>query len=120
MDNVSRGGDISNDHPISIRRHLSNICILTKTALEVASHRSDGIRETPREKMIQRFFFDGIDVTGNNPTVHSGFQSAPSVLSNTAYAPEPVFYDTAVIAEIAFDCRVLKRLIKIRVHNWIS
>jgi hypothetical protein len=61
--------------------------------------------------MIQRFFFDGIDVTGNDPAVHPGFQSAPDVLPNAAYAPEPVFYDTPVIAEIASDFVLRQRFI---------
>jgi hypothetical protein len=69
--------------------------------------------------MIQRFFFDGIDVTGNDPAVYPGFQSAPAVLPNTAYAPEPVFYDTTVIAEIASDFGVLQGFIEIRFHNGI-
>ncbi len=111
MDNISGGGDIADDHPIAIRRHLGNICVLTKTALEVASHRSDGIRETPRQKMIQRFFFNGVDIACNKPSVNQSVKNPFTVFPDTAYSPTTLFYDAPMVAKIAFDLVLLQRLI---------
>jgi hypothetical protein len=81
-----------------IGRHLGNIGVLAKPAPEVAADGGDGIRKRAREKMKQGFFFDRINMTGDNFAIDQSKQHAGLVFSNAAYSPTAFFYDAPMAA----------------------
>jgi hypothetical protein len=84
-----------------IGRHLGNIGILAKFAPQVAADGGDGIRKRAREKMKQGFFFDRINMAGDNFAINQlnqRLQHAGLVFSNAAFPPAAFFYDAAMAA----------------------
>jgi len=66
--------------------------------------------------MKQRFFFNGINVPGNEFAVNQTFQNAGLIFPDIAYTAVPFFDDTAMIAKIASDISVFKGFVKISFH----
>jgi hypothetical protein len=52
---------------------LCDICILTKTALEIAANRGNGIGKGTGEDMIEWLLFNGIHMLGNQLSINKGF-----------------------------------------------
>jgi hypothetical protein len=103
-----------------IDRHLGNIGILAKFAPKVAADGGDGIRERAREKMKQGFFFDRINMAGDNFAINQRMQHAGPVFANAAFPPAACFYDAAMAAQVAFDLLVFQRFIQVRFHILIA
>jgi hypothetical protein len=81
-----------------IGRHLGNIGVLAKPAPQVAADGGDGIRKRAREKMKQGFFFDRINMTGDNFAINQGMQHAGPVFANAAFPPAAFLYNAAMAA----------------------
>jgi hypothetical protein len=99
---------------------LGYIGILTEKAFKITSHRGNGKGKTPRKKMKERFFFDGVDMPGYELAVHKCLQYTGSIFTDIAYASLSLFDDTALVAEVALDAFVLEGFKKISIHRIFS
>jgi len=63
---------------------LRNIRVLAKETLEIASHGGDGIGTGTGQKMKERFLLDGIDMAGNDLTIHETEKRAAPVFPDPA------------------------------------
>jgi hypothetical protein len=116
INDLLRTDGITHNPTFVICRHLRNIGILAKPTPEIAADSGYRIRKGARQKVKQRFFFDGIHVPGNQFSINQRLQQAGFIFAHTAQAPSAVFYDTAMAAQIAFDFAPVKRLIQIGFH----
>jgi hypothetical protein len=97
--------------------HLSDIGVLAKLAAKVAANRRNGVRKGAGQKMKQGFFFDGINVPGNEFAVNQCLQDTARIFTNAANSPTTVFDHTAMTAKVALDLVVLKGFIKVGFHG---
>jgi hypothetical protein len=102
-----RRAAVTQDGSRVIRRHLGDIRILAKPAAKITPHRGNGVGKAARQKMKERFFFDGINVPGDDLAVHQGFQHSGLIFPDTANTASTFFYHTAVTAQIAFNFMIL-------------
>jgi hypothetical protein len=86
---------------------LGDICVLTEKAAKVAPYRGNGIGETARTKMKKGFFFDGIDILGDQMPKHERAQAAVLTLAHTAESPLALLYKTTVMAKVAANAAVV-------------
>jgi hypothetical protein len=100
----------------AIGGHLSNVGILAKAASKVAADGGNGIRKCSGKEMKQRFFFNGINVPGYEPTVYQGFKNAGLVCAHIAYPSAAVFDCTTMAAKVAPYIISLKSFIKVCFH----
>ena len=107
----------AHDGALVIGGHLGDIGILAESAPKIAAHRGNGVRQGIGQKMKQGFFFDGINMPGNQITVNQGFEDTIPVFAHRAYSAAAVFDHTAVAAQIAFDFFVLQRFPETSFHN---
>jgi hypothetical protein len=91
---------------------LRDLPVLAEAALEIASGGSDGVRGATREKMIKRFFFDGVDVLCDEFPVRMGEQHPSPVFPDAANAALTLGDQTIVIAQIARDLSVFQLLVE--------
>jgi hypothetical protein len=77
---------------------LGYLIVLAVEAAEVAAHRGNGIRPAAGHKMKERFFFDGITIFGNQPTVHQAVQRALLIFPHPADTSFTLLDVTMVIA----------------------
>jgi hypothetical protein len=63
---------------------LGNIGVLAKAASKVTTDGGDGIRKGSRKEVKKRFFFDRINVSGNEFTINQSFQGAGLVFTHVA------------------------------------
>jgi len=82
-------------------RALGNLPILTEGASEIASNGRDGKRCCTWQKMIKGFFFDGIDMGGDDFSIDMSIQLPFPVLSHSTNTEFPIDYRTAMIAKEA-------------------
>jgi hypothetical protein len=87
-----------------------------KLAPEIATHRGNRIRKRSRQEMKQGFFFDGIDMAGNDFAINQGEQFAGLILTHAAKPPAAFFYDTAMAAQAAFYFVIFQRGIQVGFH----
>jgi hypothetical protein len=66
--------------------------------------------------MKQRFFFDGINVPGNQFTINQCLQVSGRIFANAAYAAATVFDHTTMTAKMAFDLVFLQRIVEVSFH----
>jgi hypothetical protein len=90
-----------------VRGHLSNIRVLTKPALEIASDSRNGIGPAAGQKMEKRFLFNRVDISGNHFSVHKRFQGSGKVFPDIADPPFARLDDAPMIAETAFYALIL-------------
>jgi hypothetical protein len=81
-----------------IDRHLGNVGILAKFASEVAPHGGNRIGKGARQKMKQRFFFDGVHMPRNDFSINQGVQRTVLILANAAFTAVARFYHAAMAA----------------------
>ena len=62
--------------------------------------------------MIQRFFFNGVNMTGNDLVIHQGFKAAALVFPDTANPPATFFNKTPVAAQMTLNRLVFLWLIQ--------
>jgi hypothetical protein len=84
---------------------------LTEAAAKVATDGGDRIRKGSRQKMKQGFFFDGINVPGDELAIDQGIENTTLIFSYAANAPSAAFNHTTMTAKIAFDIVVFKGFI---------
>jgi hypothetical protein len=80
---------------------LGYVRILTKTTLEIASDRGDGVGPASRQEMKKGFFFNRIYVLGNNFSVYEAYQGTGSVFSNATNTLSALFYKAFMAAKEA-------------------
>jgi hypothetical protein len=97
--------------------HLGDVGILAETAAKIAAHRGNGIRQGVGQKMKQGFFFNGINVPGNEITVNKGYEDTAAVFTHRAYSAAAVLDHTAMTAKVAFDLFIIQRLPKTSLHD---
>jgi len=71
--------------------------VLAETALKITADRSDGKGLRPWEKVVERFFLDGIDVLGNEFSISMREENTASILPYIADAKFSVG-DPAMVA----------------------
>jgi hypothetical protein len=71
---------------------------LAETALKIASRGGDRQRSRPREEMIKRFFFYGVDVSGNEFSIGMSIEDPSSILPDVTDAKFSVGDEATVAA----------------------
>jgi len=71
--------------------------VLAETALKITADRSDGKGLRPWEKVVERFFLDGVDVLGNEISISMSKEDTASILPDIADAKFSV-RDPAMVA----------------------
>jgi hypothetical protein len=77
---------------------LGYLIVLAVEAVEVATHRGNGIRPAAGHKMKKRLFLDGITIFRNQPAVHQAVQLALLILPYPADTSFTLLDMTMVIA----------------------
>jgi hypothetical protein len=108
---------ITDDDSILIDRQLGDVGVLAEAAAEVASYRSNGIRKRARQKMIKRFFFNGVDVTRDEPTVNQGVQHPIPVFADVANPPLAIDDEAAMTAKMASHLVIFELFVQQRLHR---
>jgi hypothetical protein len=103
-------------YAFTIGRHLGNIGILAKAAFKVAADSGNGIRRCPGKEMKQGFFFNRIDVLGDEITIDQGIQNTGVVFTHIANPSAAVFDDTTMAAQVAPYLFFLQPFIEVRFH----
>jgi len=85
--------------------------VLAETALEIASDSGDGKGFRPGEKMVERFFFDGVDVLSDELSIGMRIENAPSVFPDVADAKFSIGDQTMVATQEAGDLMVFLFLV---------
>ncbi len=75
--------------------------VLAETALKITADRSDGKRLRPWEKVIERFFLDGVDVLGNEFSIGMGIEITAFIFPDVADTEFPIGNPTMVAAQEA-------------------
>jgi len=94
--------------------HLGNLPVLTEVALEIAAQGGDGIGKSAGKKVVERFFFDGVDIPGDEFAVGMGEKRPAPVLADLADAPSVLRDPAKVAAEKAGYLPVFEFLIEER------
>jgi len=58
--------------------------VLAETALKITADRSDGKGLRPWEKVVERFFLDGVDVLGNEFSIGMGIENTAFIFPDVA------------------------------------
>jgi hypothetical protein len=75
--------------------------VLAETTSKITSRSGDGKRARPREEMIKRFFFYGVDVSGNEFSIGMSIEDTSSILPNVTDAKFSVGDEAMVAAQEA-------------------
>jgi hypothetical protein len=79
--------------------HLGNLTILTEFAVQVTPYRTQGKDPTTRKEMVQRLFFDWIQMNGRQPTIYLCVKFAIFGRPDPAISGFPVFQQAIMRAE---------------------
>ena len=98
--------------------HLRNLPVLAERTLHIASHRAYGQGLGARKKMIERFFFDGVDVDGGDFAIHQVDQTSAFVFVYTAHAGLTFAQLAVVAAQFAANASAFQFVVKLGKHGF--
>ena len=110
------GGLIAQNHALAVGRHLGDIRILAEPAAEIAAHGGNRIGSAAGHEMIERLFFDGVHVAGDQFAVHPCVQGPVPVFAHGAQTAPAGLDQAAVSAQPAANVFVFRRFPEIGFH----
>jgi len=98
-------------------RKLGNLGVLAETAPEIATNRGNGEGKGAGKNMKKGFFFYGVNVLGDKPSINQGLEHCITVFTNTTDPALAAFDDAPVVAQIASNLAVFQLFIKTGFHR---